>query len=126
MDPIWARPSRARTAPSTATYNLSATFTTIQTGNTPPTAYVYLGNTQVYSQQLQDPSNNQFGTPATFTDNNVLISQGTTVDFVVWGANGNNKTTEVQATIATPEPASLAIWGGVIASGLLVARRRKA
>jgi hypothetical protein len=117
-------PTVARwTAPVTSLYDISATFTPIQNVNTSPNGYVYLGSTQLTNLTLS----NTPGVGTSFTDNLVLIHAGQTLDFVAWGNNSNNKTTEVQASItAVPEPASVTLSGlsGIVLAGVGLIRRR--
>jgi hypothetical protein len=86
-------------------YDISATFMTVQTVNTAPTAYVYVNGilSPGASSLLIDPSNQLLGTPWTYSATNVLLTAGQHVDFVVWGSNSANKTTQLDATITGPE-----------------------
>jgi len=115
-------PSVARfTAPTAGVYDISAAFQTDQV-NVLPTAYVYIGNTNVFTEGLSDPGNAQFGTIAPFALNDVTLSAGETVDFVV--GNGLS-TTEVDASLMlVPEPSIYAMLaGGLISLGFLIRRK---
>ena len=117
-------PTVARwTAPASGLYDIAVTYMTIQKVNSPPSAYVYVGLTEVFDQALTAVSGAQFGTPASYAASNVLLAAGQTVDFVVFGDNRLlNKTTEVDATITlVPEPA---LAGLLALGGLLLAGRR--
>ncbi len=56
----------------------------------------------------------------------VSLSAGSHTIGFAGGGSGGDSTSFVTNVSITPEPTSLAIWGVVIAGGLLVARRRKA
>jgi hypothetical protein len=109
------------TAPTTGLYNISAAFQTDQV-NVLPTAYVYIGNTNVFTQTLADPGNAQFGTIASFAQNYVTLSAGETVDFVV---GAGLSTTQVDATLTlVPEPSTWAMMlAGLALLGFCVRRK---
>ena len=123
-------PTVARwTAPSAGTYDVSAAFQTVQIVNAPPTAYIFRdqGTTPLADIQLTDPNNNQFGDVAKFSQV-LTLARGETIDFVIYGNNAANKTTQVDATItAVPEPATwLMCCAGLLGAGFACRRRRSA
>jgi hypothetical protein len=104
-------------------YDITGTFQTVQTVNYCPTAYIYVGGTQVYdSQPLSDPGNAQFGVPSSYVAT-LFLSAGETVDFVV-GSDGWKSTALAASVTPVPEPAtgSILLIGGM---GLLMRRPRK-
>jgi hypothetical protein len=112
-------PAVARwTAPANGIYDIAAAFETIQSVNDSPNAYVYWGSTQLFNQTATASGISYAGS--------VNMLAGQTIDFVVWGVNVNNKTTQVDATITPiPEPASMLLLGtGVIAVVRAVRRKR--
>jgi hypothetical protein len=113
------------TAPAAGLYDISASFTTDQTSNASPIAYVYVGAANELTYQLIDPSNAQFGTPKNFTDNSVALIAGETIDFVVYGGDTNNKNTQVDATVTElPEPSTYAMMlAGLALLGFCVRRK---
>jgi alpha-tubulin suppressor-like RCC1 family protein len=106
-------PSVARfTAPGTGLYNIKAVFQTNQqrnTNNDGTTAYINVGNTNVYTQNLDDPGTAQFGAAQSYSSSNVSLNAGETVDFVV---GGGAFTTQVGATITEIIPPSLNLPSG--------------
>ena len=113
-------PTVARfTAKAAGTYDISALFTPVQIGNTLPRDYVFI-NGVVTSALASSPSG-----ASSFSDK-VTLGVGGTVDFVVFGGNVDNKTTQVDGSVvAVPEPASLAMCATALASLAGVAMRRK-
>jgi hypothetical protein len=110
------------TALTTGKYDISSTFTTVQVGNNAPTAYVYVGNSQAYMQQLSDPGNAQTGTPSSFGPSDVVLSAGENVDFVVYGGNTDNKTTQLIASVDLV-PLPMSVWAGLSLLGSIGAFR---
>jgi PEP-CTERM motif len=115
-------PAVARfTAPAAGLYDVSASFKTVQVGNTAPHAYISLGGATPLDQGVLSDS------LTTYMSSALSLAVGDTVDFIVWGADSANKTTEVSASLttdvaATPEPASVFLLGSGLAA--LAARRR--
>jgi hypothetical protein len=104
------------TAQTTGWYSVDASFATVQVGNTAGNAYVFDGTSLVDLGQL----NAAIGYSMQF-----FFTAGTNFDFVVWGNNTNNKTTEVSANItALPEPGTLSLLAIGLA-GIAWVRRRK-
>ncbi len=102
-------PAVARfTAPTAGPFQVDASFATVQLGNTAPNAYVFGGTTLLDSLGTVPA----FSTTVGYSQQISLLT-GDTIDFVVWGENRNNKTTEVSATIGQPipEPATIALLG---------------
>jgi hypothetical protein len=96
------------TVPTTGVYDISATFQTDEV-NTLPTAYVYVGSSNVFDQALADPGNAQFGTAAVYTGSDIALTAGETVDFEV---GQGLSTTQVDATLTlVPEPSACALVG---------------
>jgi hypothetical protein len=103
------------TAPAAGEYQVSGDFFPTQGENAPANAYVYSDTTQEV----------QFLSVSSTVSFSLLLdlNAGDTVDFVAWGDNAYNKTTGLDATIASvgappavPEPATLIVWsllGGV-------------
>jgi hypothetical protein len=136
----WYGPTVVRyTAPVTGSYGIDAQFQTAQLDNTSPTAYVYVDGIQDWSSgQLAAPTGVEGGTVGRLGavsdfSSGLTLTQGETVDFVVWGSNSDNKTTQLSVAISAPSvvmaplPASagvgFSLLGGV---GLLAVLRRKA
>ena len=115
-------PTSARwTAEYAGTFDISATFLTVQTGNTPATAYLYssLGSFGTPSHQLNASD------PWTF-DETFTFEAGDYVSFVVWGNDEHNATTQVDALItAVPEPETYALMLAGLGVVGFMARRRK-
>jgi hypothetical protein len=124
-------PTVARfTAPTTGAYTISAEFQAVQSPsiNSPPAAYVYEGSTPLFTVASVPYSAAVGGTGAfaTYSSGVLDLAAGTTLDFVVWGSNGNNASTEVIATVTElPEPSSIVALCGLGAVGLLLAVRRR-
>lgn len=101
-------PAVARwTAPSAGTFQVDAMFATVQAVNSAPNAYVYDGT------NLNDlGSVPAFGIGTVEYHQTLTVAAGQMIDFVVWGADAYNKTTEVSATInLVPEPATILLLG---------------
>ena len=115
-------PTVARfTAPAAGLYDVSASFRTVQVGNAAPHAYISLDGATPLDQGVLSAS------LTTYMNSALSLAPGDTVDFIVWGADFANKTTEVSASLTTdgaavPEPASLFLLGSGLAA--VVARRR--
>jgi len=113
-------PTVARwTAPSAGTFQVDAVFATVQEVNSAPNAYVYDGT--ILNDLGLVPV---FGVGSVEYHETLTVLAGQTIDFVVWGANRYNKTTEVSASVTNvPEPATLLLLGAGIIG--LVGFRRK-
>ena len=111
-------PTVARwTAQFDGTFDVMASFATVQSGNTSPNAYIFADGLAL--DDLGTLTANAFNYNGTFTR-----TAGQWIDFVVWGGNGANKTTEVSANItAVPEPSIIALFAAGL-FGLGFARRR--
>jgi hypothetical protein len=114
-------PTVARwTAQFDGTFDVMASFATVQNGNTSPNAYIIADGLAFLDLGTLTASAVNYN--GTFTG-----IAGQWIDFVVWGADGGNKTTEVSANItavAVPEPSIIALFAvGLL--GLGFARRRK-
>jgi hypothetical protein len=115
-------PAVARfTAPAAGLYDVSASFKTVQVGNTAPHAYISLDGATPLDRGVLSAS------LTTYMSSALSLAVGDTVDFIVWGADSANKTTEVSASLttdvaATPEPASVFLLGSGLAA--VAARRR--
>lgn len=110
-------PTVARfTAATAGTYDISALFTPVQVANSTPNYYVFING--VVSSALA--SSSYIGS--------TYLNAGGTIDFVVFGGNSNNKTTQVDATVtAVPEPATWAMSGlaTILVTGAVTRRKRK-
>ncbi len=104
-------------------------------GSFPFTLNIFNGNTLVYTHDYTyattisltglNPNNNQTESAVGMTM--YLPPGGVVGDYVqIFQHNSDWMNLAELEAYKTPEPASLAIWGVVIAGGLLVARRRKA
>ena len=115
-------PTVARwTAQSAGTFDISASFGTVQVDNTAPFAYVF-SNLAGFGTYSQDLTSGSWDFDQTFS-----LQAGEYVDFVVFGGNTNNKTTEVSALItAVPEPETYALMLAGLGVVGFMARRRKA
>jgi hypothetical protein len=116
-------PTVARwTAVEGGVFNISAMFQTVQTRNGAPNAYVY-GNTQELFFQTVTPTGVSWSSAGPVT-----LAANEWIDFVVWGNDQNNKTTQVQATItAVPEPgAFVLVLTGLLGLGAAARRRQRA
>jgi hypothetical protein len=115
-------PTVARfTAPAAGLYDVSASFKTVQVGNTAPHAYISLDGATPLDRGVLSAS----GT--TYRRSALSLAIGDTVDFIVWGADSANKTTEVSARLTSnvapvPEPASVFLFATGLAA---VAVRRR-
>jgi hypothetical protein len=117
-------PTVARfTATAAGTYDISALFTPVQVGNTTPNYYVFING--IVTSAL---------TSSSYTGS-ASLGVGGTIDFVVFGGNVNNKTTQVGASVvsepaaaasvvAVPEPATLVMCGTAGLIAWAVAARR--
>ena len=132
----WYGPTVVRyTASVSGTYDAAASFETAQLGNTSPDAYVYVNGALNYSTgQLADPSGaNRFGDASIFNQNGIILNAGDTVDFVVWGSDAHNKTTQLSAVVAltagsvapVPLPASAGLGFSMLTGLGLIAGIRK-
>jgi hypothetical protein len=111
-------PAVARwTATFAGLYAFESSFNTVQVGNTAPKAYVSVNGTQTSLGTLN---------ALIAHSGQVSLSSGQWIDFIVWGDNSGNKTTEVSATITSvPEPAILSLLALSLLSMSAVRRRRK-
>lgn len=88
-------PTVARwTAPRGGMFQIDAVFATVQGVNSGPNAYVYYNGAKVDGPRFVPEFPNTVG-----YNSPMLVAAGKNLDFVVWGDNGNNKTTEVSVTI---------------------------
>jgi PEP-CTERM motif len=118
----WRGPTVARwTAQAAGTYDVSAMFQTVQVGNAAPMAYVYSSVNRMPDGSA-DLASSAWNFSKTFT-----LRQDDYVDFVVWGGDTKNKTTQVSANISTvvPEPGTYVLMLSGLAALGVVARRRK-
>jgi hypothetical protein len=125
------------TAPAAGFYGIDAQFQTAQLDNASPTAYVYVGGVQNWSSgQLAAPTGVSGGTTgrlgdASIYDGGLQLTQGEAVDFVVWGDNTDNKTTQLSVAISAPSvivaplPASAGMGFTLLGGFTLVAGVRK-
>jgi len=115
-------PTVARwTAIQGGVFNISAMFQTVQTQNLAPNAYVY-GNTQQWFSQTVTSTGVSWSSAGPVT-----LAANEWIDFVVWGNNHENKTTQVQATItAVPEPGAFVLLvTGLLGLGAAARRRQR-
>ena len=119
-------------APIAGTFFADASFATVQEGNSTPNAYISLNGAAVID--LGAVANGLVGNSiplglsglSTDYTNTIAVAMGDYVDFIVWGANANNKTTQVSATLTqVPEPSTLALLGAGLL-GLFMRRKRVA
>jgi hypothetical protein len=105
------------TAPTAGTYNLTGFFSSLDTTGNSHAANIYVGGTLVDSYTIAD-----YASAASNFNFNVTLTSGETVDFTVATGGGACSycflSTGFDATItpvvATPEPASAAIFGGAL------------
>lgn len=96
-------PTVARfTVPSDGSWQVDATFATVQLGNHPPAAYIHNGRDNMTTFELVSPSVPDYFTSGSVGYSQLLsdLSMGDTVDFIVWGNNYHNKSTEVTAIVS--------------------------
>jgi len=113
-------PTVARwTAQFDGTFDVMASFATVQSVNSSPNAYIFVDGLAL--DNLGPITASVFNYNGTFTR-----TAGQWIDFVVWGGNGANKTTEVSANItAVPEPSIIVLFAtGLLAFGLASRKKR--